>query len=59
MSVLYPVDTDVEGVEPDDARHHAPAAAVWSALDADRRALDERTARLRVMRLALGDDELA
>ena len=32
--------------------------ALWSALDADDRARDERTARLRAMRLIGGDDEV-
>lgn len=35
----------------------ADAIALWNALDADRRARDERTERLRTMRLIGGDDE--
>ncbi|MDP4004737.1 hypothetical protein [Methylobacterium sp. NEAU K] len=33
------------------------AVALWTALEADWRARDERTARLRAMRLTAGDDE--
>jgi hypothetical protein len=35
------------------------ARALWDALEADHRARDERTARLRAMRLIGGDDEAA
>ncbi|MCJ2060395.1 hypothetical protein MKL09_28200 [Methylobacterium sp. J-048] len=34
-------------------------AALWAAIRADLRARDERTARLRAMRLIAGDDEAA
>ena len=37
-------------------RCKAQTLALWLALDADRRARDERTARLRAMRLISGDD---
>lgn len=40
-------------VEPQD---RSALLALWSALDADYRARDERTARLRAMRLIGGDD---
>lgn len=43
-------------VEP---RDKSELIALWSALDADHRARDERTARLRAMRLIGGDDEAA
>ena len=42
-----------EAVEPQD---EAEAAALWAALRADLRARDERTARLRAMRLIGGDE---
>ncbi len=35
----------------------AETIALWLALDADRRARDERTARLRAMRLIGGEDD--
>ena len=55
---VFDVDnTDPEPADPLDATRQAPAVVLWSAIDADRRALDERTARLRAMRLTLGDDE--
>lgn len=37
-------------------RYAAQTIALWDALDADRRSRDERTARLRAMRLIGGDD---
>jgi hypothetical protein len=37
----------------------AEREALWFALEADRRARDERTARLRAMRLIGGEDEAA
>jgi hypothetical protein len=39
------------------AQHAIEIAALWRALDAERCARDERTARLRAMRLIGGDDE--
>ncbi|GJE11942.1 hypothetical protein FOHLNKBM_2988 [Methylobacterium longum] len=48
-------DTTVT-VEP---RDKSELMALWSALDADYRARDERTARLRAMRLIAGEDEAA
>lgn len=35
----------------------AELTALWLALDADHRARDERTARLRAMRLICGEDD--
>ncbi|MGU3662737.1 hypothetical protein ACLBX9_00905 [Methylobacterium sp. A49B] len=43
--------------ETDDLHPRGELLALWSALEADRRARDERTARLRAMRLIGGDDE--
>ncbi|QGY02770.1 hypothetical protein MMSR116_13425 [Methylobacterium mesophilicum SR1.6/6] len=43
--------------ETDDLHLRGELLALWSALEADRRARDERTARLRAMRLIGGDDE--
>lgn len=40
-------------------RHEADTVALWLALAADRRSRDERTDRLRVMRLIGGEDEEA
>ena len=37
----------------------AEVTALWAALEADRMAQDERTARLRIMRLADGDGAAA
>ena len=42
-----------------ESRDKSELIALWSALDADHRARDERTARLRAMRLIGGDDEAA
>ncbi|MGH1589116.1 hypothetical protein ACRBEV_13055 [Methylobacterium phyllosphaerae] len=39
-----------------DTHREAELLALWRALDADRSARDERTARLRAMRLIGGDD---
>jgi hypothetical protein len=39
--------------------HNSDLIALWTALEADHRARDERTARLRAMRLIAGDDETA
>ena len=58
MGLLPQRNTDFEGTEALDADRHVAAEALWSAIEADRQALDERTARLRAMRLILGDDEL-
>lgn len=38
-------------------RYPAQTIALWDAIDADRRARDERTARLRAMKLVGGDDD--
>ncbi|MBE7198431.1 MAG: hypothetical protein INR70_11600 [Parafilimonas terrae] len=38
-----------------DSQNRAELLALWLALDADRRARDERTARLRAMRLISGE----
>jgi hypothetical protein len=38
------------------AEQQARAAAVWNEIEAGRRALDERTARLRALRLARDAD---
>ena len=35
------------------------AGVLWAAIRADRRAQDERTAKLRAMLMAVGDDEAA
>ena len=42
-----------------DPQHRADVEALWLALDADRRAQDERLARLRAMRLIGGEDDAA
>ncbi|MEE7447808.1 hypothetical protein MRF4_08245 [Methylobacterium radiotolerans] len=39
-----------------DTPHESERLALWRALDADRSARDERTARLRAMRLIGGED---
>ena len=46
-----------DAAETDESHHRSELLALWSALEADRRARDERTARLRVMRLIGGEDE--
>lgn len=38
-------------------QHDPDTLALWFALDADRRSRDERTERLRAMRLIDGEDE--
>ena len=48
-------ETDTATAFPDSAE----AATLWAAIQADLRARDERTARLRAMRLIAGDDETA
>jgi hypothetical protein len=47
----------IDGADESAERPDADVAALWLALAADRRARDERTARLRAMRLIGGDDE--
>jgi hypothetical protein len=42
-----------------DAQRRLDAAVLWSAIRADRRAQDERTAKLRAMLLAVGEDGAA
>ena len=42
-----------------ESRDQSDLIALWSALAADHRARDERTARLRAMRLIGGEDEAA
>ncbi|MDP4024799.1 hypothetical protein Q8W71_19395 [Methylobacterium sp. NEAU 140] len=42
-----------------EAQRRRDAAALWSALRAERRSGDERIARLRAMLLAAGDDAAA
>jgi hypothetical protein len=46
-----------DAAETDESLHRSEVLALWSALEADHRARDERTARLRAMRLIGGDDE--
>ncbi|MEL6063144.1 MULTISPECIES: hypothetical protein [unclassified Methylobacterium] len=43
----------------DALQRDAETVALWLALDADRRARDERTERLRAMRLIGGEDDSA
>jgi hypothetical protein len=45
-------------VDAHDALRRDPATiALWHAIDMDRRSRDERTERLRTMRLVCGEDE--
>jgi hypothetical protein len=48
-----PRDADKTG----ETQQSAELTALWLALDADHRARDERTARLRAMRLIGGEDD--
>lgn len=48
-------ETDTAAAFPDSTE----AATLWAAIQADLGARDERTARLRAMRLIAGDDETA
>ncbi len=48
-----------DGQHTADPQHRADVEALWLALDADRRAQDERLARLRAMRLIGGEDDAA
>lgn len=48
-----PHDADAEAAHQQDPE----TIALWRALDVDRRSRDERTERLRAMRLICGDDE--
>ncbi|MCJ2073705.1 hypothetical protein MKK75_33775 [Methylobacterium sp. J-030] len=41
----------------DASQREAETVALWLALDADRRSRDERTERLRAMRLIGGEDD--
>ena len=59
MDVLDRANTDIDAADTPDARDRRADAALWSAIAADNRALDERTARLRAMRVIHGDDETA
>lgn len=56
MDVMAGANTVPDRVEGDAPETHPGAAALWSAIAADRRALDERMARLRAMRLIRGED---
>lgn len=48
-----------DGEHPVDPHHRTDIEALWLALDADRRAKDERLARLRTMKLIGGEDDAA
>lgn len=50
---VSPRDADRTG----EKQQSAELMALWLALDADHRARDERTARLRAMRLIGGEDD--
>jgi hypothetical protein len=46
-----------DGAQAVDPQHRSDIEALWFALDADRRAQDERLARLRAMKLIGGEDD--
>lgn len=57
MDALDHTGTEREIDPPTEPQRNPDLIALWTALEADRRAGDERTARLRAMRLIGGDDE--
>ncbi|MBP1179619.1 hypothetical protein [Methylobacterium sp. PvR107] len=48
-----------DGAHAVDPQHRSDIEALWFALEADRRAQDERLARLRTMKLIGGEDDAA
>lgn len=56
MDAIDRPDVTAEDAAARDARPDREVEALWSALRADRRARDERKARLRAMQLADGDE---
>ncbi|MGH1572168.1 hypothetical protein ACRAWG_17615 [Methylobacterium sp. P31] len=59
MDVFAQAESALDARETVETPCRTEAKALWLALEADRRARDERTARLRAMRLIAGDDEAA
>ncbi|SFL59429.1 hypothetical protein [Methylobacterium pseudosasicola] len=57
MDAFDHTDTATETDAAIEQQPNADLIALWTALEADRRARDERTARLRAMRLIGGYDE--
>lgn len=59
MDAFEQTDSALDAGETVEPPRRTEAEALWLAIEADRRARDERTARLRAMRLIDGDDKAA